>query len=260
MKKFFTAVIISAMTFFCALSVYAETMNIYISGQLEACDIENVGGFDMLPVQDIVGDLGFTCWYDGYNITLYGTNRTYYLHIGDAVVTDNADCWYGLDVTPREINGKVRVPAKFFCDVLGMNYTWDGVTKTLFLNSDYTYNWLINTKEYKNAVNGTTVSKSRSYECYEGTSLRTFTNAVGQPVTSLNKTSNGDIYEYGYTDVNLIYSYVAKLQNDGMTYIETEQRGTTIIVGFMDENNHAMILAYDGVTGFVKIMITTLGN
>ena len=116
-----------------------KDMNMYINGMYSTQDIQTVGGFDMLPVEDIAGYLGFTTYYDGYTLTLYGTDRTYYFHVGDAVVTDNAGGWYGLDITPREINGKIRIPAKFFCDAFGMPYTWDGLTETLFLNSDYTY-------------------------------------------------------------------------------------------------------------------------
>ena len=49
------------------------------------------------------------------------------------------------------MNGKVRVPAKFFQDAMGMSYVWDAVTNTVFLDSENTYNWLIGTWEYQSA-------------------------------------------------------------------------------------------------------------
>lgn len=149
MKKLITTFIIAVIAVLGAASASAKDMNMYINGMYSTQDVQSVGGFDMLPAEDIAGYLGFTSYFDGYTLTLYGTDRTYSFHVGDAVVTDNAGGWYGLDITPRVIDGKIRIPAKFFSDAFGMTYTWDWVTDTLFLNSDYTYNWLINTWEYQ---------------------------------------------------------------------------------------------------------------
>ena len=150
MKKIITVFIVMATIMLCgALSASAKTMDMYINGMYSTQEVEQIGGFDMLPAEEVSGYFGFTSYFDGYTLTFYGTERTYYFHIGDAVVTDNAGGWYGLDITPRLINNTVYIPAKFFCDTFGMPYTWDWVTETIFINSDYTYNWLINTYEYR---------------------------------------------------------------------------------------------------------------
>lgn len=149
MKKIITVFIVMATIMLCgALSASAKTMDMYINGMYSTQEVEQIGGFDMLPAEEVSGYFGFTSYFDGYTLTFYGTERTYYFHIGDAVVTDNAGGWYGLDITPRLINNTVYIPAKFFCDTFGMTYTWDWVTETIFINSDYTYNWLISTDEY----------------------------------------------------------------------------------------------------------------
>lgn len=71
--------------------------------------------------------------------------------MGDASVYDQDGNWYGLDVVPQVINDQVRVPAKFFQDAMGMSYVWDSVTNTVFMGSENTYNWLVNTYEYQEA-------------------------------------------------------------------------------------------------------------
>ena len=114
-------------------------------------ELEVVAGFDMLPIMDIAGELGYNVYREKNRLWLYRGNHSFVFNIGNAAVYDENGKWYGLDVTPRIINGKYMIPAKFIYTVLGDTYTWDDVTKTLFIGSDRTYNWLITTDEYKGA-------------------------------------------------------------------------------------------------------------
>ena len=151
-KKLAAIIAAAGLGIFAASSVSAQNMEMYVSGHYTIRDIQNVGGIDMVPIEEIAPELGFTTWFDGNELTLYGTDRTYWFHINDANVWDNAGGWSGLDVTPRVIDGKVRIPVTWLVNTLGMNYTYDWVTNMLFINSDYTYNWLINTPEYKDGI------------------------------------------------------------------------------------------------------------
>lgn len=152
MKKTFTAIIITMITILGAVSVHAQNMEMYVGGHYTVRDVQNIAGFDMLPIEDIAPELGFTTWFDGYELTLYGTDRTYYFHVGDPNVWDNAGGWYGLDVTPRVMEGKIRIPNTWLIYSLGLKYSYDNITNTLFIDSDYTYNWLRSTKEYQDEV------------------------------------------------------------------------------------------------------------
>lgn len=152
MKKIFGTICISGIIYLGGtLVTSAQTMNIYVNNILLQRDIQAVQGYDMIPIMDISNELGYECYYDGTVIDLYNDNKSYKFTIGSPNVFDESGKWYGLDVVPQEINGKVRIPAKFFTDNLGMSYVWDSQTNTLFLNSEETYNWLIGTDEYKYA-------------------------------------------------------------------------------------------------------------
>lgn len=151
-KKLITSLIIAGIFTFSAISVHARELNMYINNQFVVRDIQTVGDFDMIPILDIAGELGYNCSFDGYNIRLYNGNQSFSFIMGNASVYDKNGKWFGLDVVPQYINGHVMIPANFLINVLCMPYTWDDVTKTIFINSNDVYNWLINTYEYKNTI------------------------------------------------------------------------------------------------------------
>ena len=152
MKKIkIIAAIAALITTFSSMCANAQDMNMYVNDHFMVRDVQTVAGFDMLPILDIAGELGFNCSFDGTTITLYNDSKSYVFTVGSASVYDESGNWYGLDVVPHVINGKIRVPAKFFQDAMGMSYVWDAVTNTVFMGSEDTYNWLINTEEYKHA-------------------------------------------------------------------------------------------------------------
>lgn len=149
-KKSIISIILSGITALSTLPVNAQQMDMYVNNQFVVRDLQSIAGFDMLPILDIAGELGFNNSFDGSKIILSNSNKSYTFTVGSASVYDEAGNWYGLDIVPQVMNGSVRVPAKFFQDAMGMSYTWDSVTNTIFLNSESTYNWLINTPEYRN--------------------------------------------------------------------------------------------------------------
>lgn len=151
MKKIKVLFISCLMMFSFAIGAQAADMNMYVNGIFVVRDLETVGEFDMLPILDIAGELGYQCTFDGTTAILYNDWQSYTFVVGSATVIDRYGGWYGLDVVPQIKNDKLYVPAKFFQDAMGLSYTWDSVTNTIFLNSDATYQWLINTPEHKQA-------------------------------------------------------------------------------------------------------------
>lgn len=132
-------------------SVQAEEVGMYVNNTYVYREFDTIGRFDMVPILDIAGELGFENYFDGQNIYLYSDKVNFTFTMGSADVYDHEGNWYGLDVVPQFINGRVMIPANFLIYNMGTPYTWDDVTKTLFINSDATYQWLISTPEHQKA-------------------------------------------------------------------------------------------------------------
>ncbi len=133
------------------ITVQARDMQMYVSGTPLAVNIENVDGFDMVPVLDIADSLGFHAWCDGKTAIIYNDAIKFTCTLHSPAVFDDKGKEYGLEVVPQMIRNRFMIPANFFTEYLGMSYKWDYVTDALFLNSDDTYNWLIDTEEYQKA-------------------------------------------------------------------------------------------------------------
>jgi len=129
--------------------VSAQSTDFYVDGHYVVRDLQTVGKYDMLPVGDIATELGYGYYYEDGKFWLFNDTVSYEFTLGKASVFDQNGNWYGLDVVPQIIAGKVRIPGSFFTQVLGRSYTWDPITQTLFIGSDYTYRWLIGTREYQ---------------------------------------------------------------------------------------------------------------
>ena len=93
--------------------------------------------------------------------------------------------------------------------------------------------------------------------CYENTRFRTFTNITGISYSDKSSTDTGStIYNYGYVPEEYIYSYIAALQNDGLTYDGAENYGVSLLLTMRDTNNGAMlIMAYDGFGKTLRISV-----
>ena len=132
-------------------SAQAAETGMYVNNAYVSREFDTIGQFDMVPILDIAGELGYGCDFDGSQFRLYNDNVTYTFTMGSADVFSHDGTWFGLDVVPQFINGRVMIPANFLIYILGTPYTWDNVTQTLFINSNYSYRWLTGTKEYKEA-------------------------------------------------------------------------------------------------------------
>ena len=72
---------------------------------------------------------------------------------GSTAVYDWNGNSYNLVTAPKLVDGNTMVPAEFYRDNFGISVIWDDVTSSLFINSEDTYNWLVNTNEYQQTKN-----------------------------------------------------------------------------------------------------------
>ena len=143
-------------------SAQAAETGMYVNNAYVSREFDTIGQFDMVPILDIAGELGYGCDFDGSQFRLYNDNVTYTFTMGSADVFSHDGTWFGLDVVPQFINGRVMIPANFLIYILGTPYTWDNVTQTLFINSNYSYRWLTGTKEYKEAKEAKAIENTRN--------------------------------------------------------------------------------------------------
>ena len=141
-KRIVTVILATILT--TSTIAVAYPMDMYINEQYVKRDIVSLGGFDMLPIADIAGELGYeyvTIHHQGVfkQFCLIGYYNDYYFTMGDASVYDYWNKWIGLDIVPMEINGKVRIPNSFITRELGLSYTWDSASNTIFINSPNAY-------------------------------------------------------------------------------------------------------------------------
>lgn len=149
------------------LPAQAAETPMYVNDVYVVRELGRVGDFDMLPILDIAGELGYQCTYDGTTIRLWKARQSFTFTMGSADVYDQNGVWFGLDVVPQVMNGRVMVPANFFIYNLGTSYTWDGKTSTLFLNSDSTYHWLVSTPEYQQGLTAENDTRNSLEKLYD---------------------------------------------------------------------------------------------
>ncbi len=149
MKKIISAILVFTIIAACGVVVSAKPTGMYVNNVYVTREFATIGRFDMLPILDIAGELGFSCSRNENEFKLYNDKKTYHFTVGKASVFDQNGKWYGLDVVPTIINGRIMIPNNFLINNMEVSYTWDSITSTLFINSDYTYKWLINTSEYR---------------------------------------------------------------------------------------------------------------
>lgn len=265
MKKITSIVLSVLMIVSLATQAMAQDMKMYVRNQYVVRDVVDISGFDMIPIADIAGELGYVYEpFDSKSIIIYKDYTGYIFELGSPIVRDiSANC-YGLDVVPQIINGKFMIPAKFLQDVLKMSYVWDSVTNTIFVASEDTYNWLRSTPEYKAAASGRTTSSSTSSgkttypnngNYYSGTGFPTFTYVTGIQYQSKIPADNQYIYDYGYVPLDIFYTYVAILQECGLTYTGTQEIDSIVFVSFWDSNDKLIVIEYTTYTGGLRIAV-----
>lgn len=229
--KLISAILTAGMTLCFATSASAQDINMYINNQFVVRDMQTVSDFDMLPVLDIAGELGFNCYFDGYTIELYNDHKSFTFTMGSASVYDESGRWYGLDIVPQIINGKVRVPAKFFQDALGMSYVWDEVTNTIFMGSESTYEWLVNTYEYQEAAikyNQISYDEAldlvRNYFISRGETAPSFYMYDGETNNEFTIRAYDDVYHDGEYSHSFTRGIISVDKNTGALYDEVFDR------------------------------------
>lgn len=164
MKKLLSKIMLVLSTIMLSItSVNAADIGMYINNTYVVRDLETVGSFDMVPILDIAGELGFNSDFDGQYISIHNDEQAFLFEMGSASVYDKDGKWFGLDIVPQYINGHVMIPANFLVNVLSATYTWDNVTNSIFINSNDTYTWLINTPEYISSKNAKAIQRYNNY-------------------------------------------------------------------------------------------------
>lgn len=153
MKKKILGLIIAVTSLFViGTSVYAATYvnNEDVSGTI-LTTISN--DYTLFPVRYLGEKLGCDVYWNPNDkcitVSKGDIHRDFYN--GSPVVYDWNGNSYSLVTAPMLVDGNTMVPAEFYRDHFGVSVLWDSVTSSLFINSEDTYNWLINTDEYKNA-------------------------------------------------------------------------------------------------------------
>lgn len=153
MKKKILGLIITIMAL-CAIgtSAYAAT---YVNNEDVSNEVFTTisNDYTLFPVRYLGEKLGCDVYWnpDDKCITVSKGDIHRDFYNGSPVVYDWNGNSYSLVTAPMLVDGNTMVPAEFYRDHFGISVLWDSVTSSLFINSEDTYNWLINSEDYKNA-------------------------------------------------------------------------------------------------------------
>lgn len=153
MKKIIASILAVGISISCIASVGAANINMCVKDNYVTRDLQTLGSVDMIPILDIAGELGLKTYFDGYNLWIEDGYRSYKFTLGSADVYDSQGNWHGLDAMPKYANEKLYIPSTFLTNVLGISYSWDNITKTLYIGAEKTLNWVKTNQEYNDAVN-----------------------------------------------------------------------------------------------------------
>lgn len=142
------------------IAVFAIGTNAYAATYVNNEDVSNEvfttisNDYTLFPVRYLGEKLGCdVCWNsDDKCITVSKGDIHRDFYNGSPVVYDWNGNSYSLVTAPMLVDGNTMVPAEFYRDHFGISVLWDSVTSSLFINSEDTYNWLINSEEYKQAT------------------------------------------------------------------------------------------------------------
>ena len=152
MKKVICSFILMC-TMFVSINVFAQ--DAYINNVYTTCEIKTLGYYDMFPAYDLSAKMGAYAEYNEGIITFWYGDKKYTLTENDPKVWCSDGNLYWLDVVPQFMDGELMIPSQFLTAVLNISVSWDSVTRTIFINSDAAYEWLINTPEYQETINNT---------------------------------------------------------------------------------------------------------
>ena len=145
MKKII-AVLLALSTVIAESGVYAAT---YVNGEDVTNEVFTTisNDYTLFPVRYLGEKLGCdVSWNPNdkcISVSKGDTHRDFYN--GSTAVYDWNGNSYNLVTVPKLVDGNTMVPAEFYRENFGVSVIWDDVTSSLFINSEDTYNWLVNT-------------------------------------------------------------------------------------------------------------------
>ena len=142
------------------IAVFAIGTSAYAATYVNNEDVSNEvfttisNDYTLFPVRYLGEKLGCDVYWnpDDKCITVSKGDIHRDFYNGSPVVYDWNGNSYSLVTAPMLVDGNTMVPAEFYRDHFGISVLWDSVTSSLFINSEDTYNWLINSEEYKQAT------------------------------------------------------------------------------------------------------------
>lgn len=141
MKKIYTSgiLILSMLFSLFTVNVFADdNISVYIDEQPLYCDVEPFieNGRTMVPMRKIFEEMGTNVVWEDETQTAIATNE---LCTVTATINSNTMSINGtpklLDVSPKIVNGRTFVPARFVAEALGADVKWDDSTSTVFITS-----------------------------------------------------------------------------------------------------------------------------
>ena len=246
----FTIAVVSALS----TAAYAST---YVNNEDVTSSVftSSSNGYTLFPVRYLGEKLGCDVYWnpDDKCITVSKDDIHRDFYNGSAAVYDWEGNSYNLVTAPKLVDGNTMVPAEFYRDQFGISVIWDDVTSSLFINSENTYNWLVDTAEYKDAKK----RKEVNYADYVGSYTCTPTGE-SRPLIGLDiNEANGDYivanayrlrgkgYEYTIGKANMTSAYTAETYGsfglEGRTVSKKYKfslRGSYIIMNIYDTSGN----------------------
>lgn len=240
MKKIIGTIIgiTSMLICFASVNASAATMEMVINEQYVVRDIVTRDGIDMLPIEDIAGELGYEYQATSTGFKLSGYYNTYTFTMGSPAVYDYWNKWSGLDIVPMIIDNKVRIPATFVSKTLGLSYTWDSVTNAIFIASPKTLNELQAEAWYKGYKKSGTYSGLSNYW---GSYVPDFGDLSGLETIDYFLAEDGWTYFYYDYDKTHFEKYIEYFHNRGWEeFDEPYYDGTREVVYYFYNHGYSV--------------------
>lgn len=141
MKKIGILLSFMLMVIIAGTSVYADGIDVSVNGEMLVFDVAPVieNGRTLVPLRAIFEKLGAEIAWDGETKTITATKgyTDIVLQIGSvSAEVDNKEVI--LDVPAKIVSGRTMVPVRFVSEAMGSVVGWDGLTKTVKIESAIT--------------------------------------------------------------------------------------------------------------------------
>ena len=123
-------------------AVASSPIKVLLNGNYLSFDVppDNISGRTMVPMRTIFEALGASVQWDGSSntITAIKDNTIVQATIGYTLINVNGNRTQ-MDIAPVIINGRTLVPVRFISEAFGCDVTWDGLTNTVLISSQNSY-------------------------------------------------------------------------------------------------------------------------